>query len=114
MLRRCKSKWLILNKKTPGFCNFYRPTIYCETIHRYSSLKIRYEIKLKGKSIYEKCFYNNKVIIEINKKYFRPSEVDYLCGDSNKARKYLQWKPKHSIDTLIDDMINLELNKLDK
>ena len=36
---------------------------------------------------------NNK-IIEIKKKYFRPTEVDFLLGDSSKAKKELKWKQK--------------------
>ena len=41
----------------------------------------------KGKGINEKAYYKNKVIVSIDKKYFRPTEVDSLLGDSKKARK---------------------------
>ena len=49
---------------------------------------------------------------EIKKKYFRPSEVDKLVGDYTKAKKILNWKPKHNLSSLIDDMINHEINLL--
>tara|TARA_Y100000816_G_C26083322_1_gene571310 strand:+ start:399 stop:1448 length:1050 start_codon:yes stop_codon:yes gene_type:complete len=52
----------------------------------------------------------NKVIIKINKKYFRPGEIDFLKGDYSKARKLLNWKPRYSTDLLIDDMIEYEKN----
>ena len=53
---------------------------------------------------------NGKTIVEITKKLFRPQEVRYLLGDSSKAKRLLKWKPKKSIDHLIDDMVNYELN----
>ena len=49
-----------------------------------------------------------KVIIKIDKKFFRPGEVDFLKGDYRKAKKLLKWKPKFSPDKLIDDMIDYE------
>ena len=53
---------------------------------------------------------NNKVIIKIDKKFFRPGEVDFLKGNYQKAKKLLKWKPKFTPDKLIDDMINYEKN----
>ena len=49
---------------------------------------------------------------KIDKNYYRPTEVDLLIGDSSKARKELKWKPKYNLDSLIDDMINTELEEL--
>lgn len=46
----------------------------------------------------------NKVIIEIDEKYFRPTEVDTLLGDSTKARKELGWSPEYSFNDLVKDM----------
>jgi len=45
-----------------------------------------------------------------SQKYFRPNEVDYLLGDSSKAKKELGWEPKHDIDDLIDLMVESDLN----
>ena len=57
-------------------------------------------------SINEKAFdHKNNCIIECNKKYFRPSEVDSLQGNPKKAINELNWRPIHSLDSLIDDMI---------
>ena len=47
----------------------------------------------------------NRVIIRCSKKYYRPTEVDSLLGDSTKARKKLKWKPKTNIKNLIREMI---------
>jgi len=54
--------------------------------------------------------------VEVDPRYFRPTEVDVLLGDSTKARKMLGWKPKVSFEKLIDMMIaaDLELAKKEK
>ena len=46
-----------------------------------------------------------EIIIRIDPRYFRPTEVDELLGDSTKARKKLNWEPKISIKELIAEMI---------
>ena len=71
--------------------------------------KIDLKIKWKGKGLNEKAYdENNKCIIKCNKIYFRPLEVDHLKGDYKKANQLLKWKPKYSLDNLIDEMINSE------
>jgi GDPmannose 4,6-dehydratase len=54
--------------------------------------------------------------VKIDQRYFRPSEVDLLIGDSTKARQKLGWKPKYDFQSLAMDMAksdyNLEVNKL--
>ena len=72
------------------------------------------KIRWKGKGVNEKA-YDSKgnCIIECNKKYLRPAEVDTLKGDFSKARKILKWKPKHNIKSLVKDMISYELKYLD-
>ena len=49
-------------------------------------------------------------IIRIHAKYFRPTEVPFLLGDSTKARTQLGWNPSYSISNLIDEMIASELD----
>ena len=76
------------------------------------SKKLGMKIIWKGKGLKEKAFFNNYPIIQIKKKYFRPAEVETLKGNSNKAKKLLNWRPKKNINYLIHDMINYELKKL--
>ena len=55
------------------------------------------------------------VVIKIDKKYFRPNEVDNLVGNSTKAKKkVLNWKPKTSIYELIAEMMESDLKFFDK
>ena len=79
-----------------------------------SAKKIGLKIKWTGKGINEKAINikNKKIIIECKKRYFRPLEVEYLRGNSQKAKKLLKWSPKISIDNLIDEMIKHELEVL--
>ena len=73
--------------------------------------KLDLKIRWKGKGINEKAINlnNNKTIIDIDKKFFRPTEVDFLRGDFSKARRFLKWRPVYNTDDLINDMISSEL-----
>jgi len=55
------------------------------------------------------------VIIRIDPQYFRPTEVELLIGDPTKANQVLGWKPTYTLETLVDDMVqsDLELFKRD-
>ena len=52
--------------------------------------------------------------VEIDKKYFRPTEVDCLIGDSTKARKVLKWKPKTDFQQLVHMMVDADLELVKK
>ena len=65
--------------------------------------KLEMKINWKGKGLREKGFdENGKVVIECDKNYFRPLDVNTLLGDAKKARKKLKLKPKEDINSLID------------
>ena len=74
-----------------------------------TAMQLKMKIFWKGKNLKEKAYFNDKVIIEIDKKYFRPTEVDSLRGDYSKAKKKLRWKPRITIKELIKEMISSEL-----
>ena len=52
------------------------------------------------------------MFIETDKSYFRPLEVDTLLGDSSKAKRELNWKPKINIKKLVKEMVELEIADL--
>ena len=66
-----------------------------------------------GKGLNEKLInkLNKKNIIEIDKKYFRPTEVENLKGDYLKAKKDLKWKPKTNFKNLVKMMIEADLKR---
>lgn len=49
------------------------------------------------------------VLIRIDPKYFRPTEVELLIGDPTKAKEKLNWSPVYTLDTLVDDMVKNDL-----
>ena len=53
----------------------------------------------------------NNVIVETDKRYFRPSEVENLLGDASKARKKLKWSTKINIRKLVEEMVAEEIKK---
>ena len=85
-----------------------------------------FDIAFKGKGMKEVGYIKNitknslnidtkikvgKTIIRINKKYFRPNEVDVLLGNSSKARKNLKWIPKTSFKELVEEMMISDFKK---
>ena len=108
----CNAMWKILQQKKPD--DFVISTGKQYSIKQFVNKvakKLNFKLKWKGKGLKEKAIdlKNNQIIIECDKKYFRPLDVENLIGDSSKAKKILRWKPKYDIDSLIDDMISHQL-----
>ena len=82
--------------------------------------KLGIEIEFQGKGINEKgVVVDNKKsakvkigqeIIKIDSRYYRPSEVENLLGDPSYARNELGWEPNYSIDQIVDEMLENDLN----
>ena len=76
------------------------------------------DVEWRGKGINEEGINkaNGKVIVKVDPKYFRPTEVELLIGDATKAKKELGWEPTFTVDELIKDMVqsDLALFKRDK
>lgn len=53
-----------------------------------------------------------QIVVRIDKKYFRPYDVNSLLGDPSKAIDILKWKPEYIFDTIIDEMIKEEMKKI--
>ena len=60
---------------------------------------------------YDKQLKTGEIIVKIDQKYFRPTEVNSLLGDAEKAKDKLKWQPKISLDGLIQEMIDVDLKK---
>ena len=104
-----KAMWLMLQQKKPDDYVIASGMQYSvKDFVNLSAKKLNMKISWKGLNLREKAIYNNKVIIEIDPKYFRPSEVDSLKGNPNKAKKILRWQSEHDINSLIEEMIKLK------
>jgi GDPmannose 4,6-dehydratase len=105
--------WKMLNqKKAKDYVIATGKKYNVKTFVNLVAKELNMKIIWKGLGLNEKCYWNNKIIIEIDKKYFRPTEVDSLMGDSKIARKELKWKPQYMILDLVKDMIKQELKSL--
>lgn len=54
------------------------------------------------------------VVVKVDPHYFRPTEVDLLLGNPEKANKKLNWKPEHTLDELISDMMSSDIKNTQK
>ena len=110
-----EAMWLMLQQKKP--LDLVISTGKQATVKNFVnkvSKKLNIKISWSGKGVNEKALdQNGKIIVACDKAYYRPLEVNNLLGDSKKARKVLNWKPKNGLDNLISEMINLEMNRLD-
>jgi GDPmannose 4,6-dehydratase len=108
------SMWKILQYKKPD--DWVIATNKENTVKKFiesTAKKLSIKIKWVGKGLKEKGVdvKSGKIIVDLDKKYFRPSEVDFLKGNYSKARRHLKWKPVITTDQLIDDMISFEMSK---
>ena len=111
-----EAMWKMMQKKIPT--DYVISTGSQYTVKQFVNLTLKelnVKFAWKGKGIKSKCFDSKgNCIIECDKEYYRPLEVDTLLGDSRKARKELNWKPKINIKTLVKEMVNSELKILNK
>ena len=117
--------YLILQHDEPD--DFVLATGITTTIRefvRLSFLALKIEIDFRGEGLHEEGFItkNNssfkvsegQVVVKVDPKYFRPTEVDLLIGDASKAFEKLNWSPKYDLSHLIQEMIESDLDLFKK
>ena len=112
-----EAMWKILQQKKPDdFVIATGKQYSVKQFVNFVSKKLGIKIIWKGSGIKEKAIdtLTKKIIVECDKNYFRPLDVNTLLGDAKKARKILKWKPKIDINHLVDDMVTSELAELTK
>jgi GDPmannose 4,6-dehydratase len=110
-----KTMWLMLQQKKPS--DYVISTGVSKSVkdfvnEAYNCIGVK--IIWKGKGLGEVGIdqKTKKILIKIDKYYFRPTEVHELRGDSSKARRELKWKPKTSFKTLVKSMVEKDIQKL--
>ena len=106
-----EAMWKILNHKKPD--DYVIATGKSYSVKEFVSKTAKQlDIKIiwRGKGLKEVGVNKKtkKIIIKINKEYFRKTEVENLIGNYKKAKNLLNWRPKHTLDDLIKDMISQE------
>jgi GDPmannose 4,6-dehydratase len=110
-----ESMWMMLQQEKPD--DYVIATGETHTVREFieEACKILdIDLEWKGQGIDEKGIdrKTGKVIIEIDPRYFRPTEVDILLGDASKAEKILGWKPKTKFKDLVKIMIEEDMDIL--
>jgi len=73
------------------------------------------ELRWEGGGVNEKGIdKNGRVLVEIDERYFRPTEVDFLIGDASKAERELGWVTKTKFDDLVAIMAKADWEKVQK
>ena len=103
--------WLMLQQEQPQDYVLATNTIHSVREFVEEAFKLKgFIIKWKGSGL-EEIGYDektNRILVKISEKYFRPTEVDQLLGDSTKAQKNLNWKPKYSFKELVKEMVEFD------
>ncbi len=106
----CLAMWKILQQKKPD--DYVIATGVQYSIKQFINLtakKLKMKITWKGSGLKERGYNERGIpIIECDKSYLRPLDVNTLIGDAKKARRKLKWKPVENINSLIEEMINSE------
>jgi GDPmannose 4,6-dehydratase len=73
-------------------------------------------VSWKGEGILEKGYERDtdKIIVEVDKRYFRPTEVDTLLGDPSKAKEKLGWSPRVTFKELVSEMVREDLKEAER
>jgi GDPmannose 4,6-dehydratase len=129
-----EAMWLILQQDTPE--DFVIATGITTTVRDFVKMSfglLGIEVEFSGKDQYERGVIidvdeelvlslglNDKylkpgtVVVQVDEKYFRPTEVDLLLGDPTKANTKLGWIPKYDLAALVEDMVTADLNLMKK
>ena len=106
-------QWLMLQQDEPNDFVIatglqYSVRDFVDIAYDYLGKKIRWE----GKALQEKGYDSKtgKLIVSVDPRYFRPSEVETLLGDPSKAREKLGWEPKIKLKEMVHEMMDNDIN----
>ena len=112
-----EAQWLILQQDNPD--DYVIATGEQHSVREFVELAFRevgIDIIWKGEGVYEKGINadNGKVIVEVDERYFRPTEVDALIGDPTKAKEKLGWSPKVTFKELVSEMVREDMKDAER
>jgi len=104
--------WMMLQHEVPD--DFVLATGQSTTVRSFCErafavCDIDLEWRGSGVSEHAICRQTGKVVIEVNSRCYRPTEPNLLVGDASKARKVLGWKPRYTLDAMIEEMVEADL-----
>ena len=110
-----EAMWLMMQHSQPE--DFVISTGKKISVRDFTTMAFKFldiDIKWIGNGLDEKGIdkLTNKVLVEVDEKYFRPTEVDLLIGDSTKAKNLLGWEPKYTVEELCQEMVLSDFSKI--
>tara|TARA_B100000674_G_scaffold44090_1_gene30544 strand:- start:71918 stop:73003 length:1086 start_codon:yes stop_codon:yes gene_type:complete len=109
--------WLMLQQEKPD--DYVLATNQTTTVRDFINKAFGYagiKIKWEGEGVNEKGINpeTGEVLVEVDERYFRPTEVDLLIGDASKAKKELGWEPKYTLEELIKEMVEEDIKLFER
>jgi GDPmannose 4,6-dehydratase len=108
-------QWLMLQQDNPE--DFTISTGEQHTVREFvevAAKELKLDIKWKGNGVDEKGIWKGKTIISVDSRYFRPTEVETLLGDSTRAKNKLGWVPKITFIELVKEMVVSDLKEAER
>lgn len=110
-----RGMWLMLQQETPD--DYVLATGETRSVREFAELAFReagFSIEWKGAGVEEKGVdaATGRVLVEVDPRYFRPTEVELLIGDATKAHEKLGWKHETGFEELVREMVAHDLKAL--
>ena len=108
-------QWLMLQQEQPE--DFTISTGEQHTVREFvevAAKELGMDIKWQGSGVNEKGSWQGKIVVSIDPRYFRPTEVETLLGDSTKAKDKLGWSPKITFMELVKEMAKSDLREAER
>ena len=108
-------QWLMLQQDNPE--DFTISTGEQHTVREFvevAAKELGMDIKWQGSGIDEKGSWQDKTVVLVDSRYFRPTEVETLLGDSTRAKKKLGWIPKITFTELVKEMVASDLKEAER
>jgi GDPmannose 4,6-dehydratase len=103
-----RGMWMMLQHSTPD--DYVLATGRQISVRDFVKMSFNHlgiDIQFRGEGLNEVGFdKSGRVLVEIDPKYFRPTEVDTLLGDYTKAKTVLGWEPEYTVEKLCEEMVN--------
>ena len=113
-----RAQWLMLQQQVPD--DYVIATGEQHSVREFvtrAAAQLEMALEWRGSGVDEHGIdtKSGKTVVKVDPRYFRPTEVDTLLGDSSKAREKLGWKPEATFSSLVKDMVaaDLELARRD-
>ena len=105
-----RMQWLMLQQDKPeDFCIATGVQYSVRQFIEKTVAALGISIRWQGKGVDEIGYWDQKPIIRIDPRYFRPTEVETLLGDPSKAKAKLGWVPEITLDEMIQEMVAVDL-----